>query len=88
MVLGVFNAFRLAGFFDLAVNYIFCVMVQLHLQVHHYERHARQMGGEPAGAPLDFGRGRWLDLDRGIVTATPAVHAALLQAIKEVSGGR
>lgn len=39
-----------------------------------------------AGAPLDFGRGRWLDLDRGIVTSTPAVHAALLGAIAHVSG--
>ena len=37
-----------------------------------------------AGAPLDFGKGRWLDLDRGIVSATPAVHKALLQAIKEI----
>ncbi len=37
-----------------------------------------------AGAPLDFGKGRWLDLDRGIVSATPTVHKALLQAIKEV----
>lgn len=37
-----------------------------------------------AGAPLDFGKGRWLDLDRGIVSATPSVHQALLQAIKDV----
>ncbi|EIE20057.1 3',5'-bisphosphate nucleotidase [Coccomyxa subellipsoidea C-169] len=40
---------------------------------------------DASGAPLDFGKGRWLDLDRGIVSATPAVHAALLQAIQEVS---
>ncbi|BDA45281.1 SAL1 phosphatase [Coccomyxa sp. Obi] len=40
---------------------------------------------DASGAPLDFGRGRWLDLDRGIVTSTPAVHAALLQAIRDVS---
>ena len=39
----------------------------------------------PAGVPLDFGKGRWLDLDRGIVTATPAVHAALLKAILDVN---
>lgn len=37
-----------------------------------------------AGAPLDFGKGRWLDLNRGIVSATPAVHNALLKAIQEV----
>ncbi len=36
------------------------------------------------GAPLDFGRGRWLDLHRGIVSAPPAVHAALLCAIAEL----
>jgi len=36
------------------------------------------------GAPLDFGRGRWLDLHRGIVSAPPAVHAALLRAIAEL----
>ncbi len=41
--------------------------------------------GHGAGAALDFGKGRWLDLDRGIVTATPAVHAALLEAIRDVS---
>lgn len=37
-----------------------------------------------AGAPLDFGKGRWLDLDRGLVSATPSVHGALLRAIKEI----
>lgn len=37
-----------------------------------------------SGAPLDFGRGRWLDLDRGIVTAPPALHAAILRAIKDL----
>ncbi|CAL5228744.1 g11929 [Coccomyxa viridis] len=39
---------------------------------------------DASGAPLDFGKGRWLDLDRGIVSATPTVYKALLQAIKEV----
>ncbi len=43
------------------------------------------VAGASAGAPLDFGKGRWLDLDMGIVSATPAVHAALLEAIQEVS---
>lgn len=38
---------------------------------------------DAGGAPLDFSRGRWLDLDRGIVTAPPALHAALLAALKE-----
>ncbi|CAK0782351.1 hypothetical protein CVIRNUC_005644 [Coccomyxa viridis] len=39
---------------------------------------------DASGAPLDFGKGRWLDLNRGIVSATPAVHNALLKAIQEV----
>ena len=39
------------------------------------------------GTPLDFGRGRWLDLDRGIVTAPPALHAALLGAIRDLGAG-
>ena len=38
-----------------------------------------------AGSTLDFGKGRWLDLDRGIVTSTPTVHAALIKAIKEIT---
>ena len=37
-----------------------------------------------AGKALDFSKGRWLDLDRGIITATPAVHTALLKAIETV----
>jgi len=38
-----------------------------------------------AGHPLDFGKGRWLDLDRGIVTSTPTVHAALMEAILQIT---
>lgn len=37
-----------------------------------------------AGQELDFSKGRWLDLERGIVTSTPTIHAALLDAIKRV----
>ena len=37
------------------------------------------------GAKLELGRSRWLDLDRGIVTATPKVHAAILKAIGSIS---
>ncbi|KAK9825413.1 hypothetical protein WJX81_003131 [Elliptochloris bilobata] len=37
------------------------------------------------GKPLDFGNGRWLDMDRGIVTAPPALHAALLAAIQDLA---
>ena len=37
------------------------------------------------GVPLDFSKGPWLDLDRGIVTSTPAVHAALIAAIQQIS---
>ena len=36
-----------------------------------------------AGAQLELGRSRWLDVDRGIVTATPQVHAAILKAINK-----
>ncbi|KAK9811515.1 hypothetical protein WJX72_005139 [[Myrmecia] bisecta] len=38
---------------------------------------------DAAGTPLDFGKGRYLDLV-GIVAAPPKVHAALLKAISEV----
>lgn len=37
-----------------------------------------------AGAPLDFSKGRWLDLHRGIVAAPPTVHTAVLQAIQNM----
>ena len=37
------------------------------------------------GAPLELGQSRWLDIDRGIVTATPKVHAAILKAISKNS---
>ena len=36
------------------------------------------------GAPLDFSKGRYLALDRGIVAAPPAVHAAILRAVAEL----
>ena len=36
------------------------------------------------GAPLDFGKGRWLDLDRGILGSTPTVHKALVRAVNKV----
>ena len=38
-----------------------------------------------AGHPLDFGQGRWLDLSKGIITAPPALHSKVLQAIAELS---
>lgn len=38
-----------------------------------------------AGAELDFGKSRWLDVDRGIVSAPPKVHAAVIEAIKQGS---
>lgn len=34
-----------------------------------------------AGAELQLGKSRWLDLDRGIVTSTPNVHSAIIKAI-------
>ncbi|DBA77012.1 TPA: hypothetical protein ACH3X1_009602 [Trebouxia sp. C0004] len=40
---------------------------------------------DASGAPLELGQSRWLDIDRGIVTATPKVHAAILKAISKNS---
>lgn len=40
---------------------------------------------DASGNALDFGKGRWLDLDRGIVTSTPTVHAALIKAILQIT---
>ena len=38
---------------------------------------------DAAGAALDFGKGRWLDLDRGIVTAaSKEIHRELIEALK------
>eukprot|EP00878_Enallax_costatus_P005475 GHUV01005746.1.p1 GENE.GHUV01005746.1~~GHUV01005746.1.p1 ORF type:complete len:403 (+),score=134.31 GHUV01005746.1:292-1500(+) len=37
-----------------------------------------------SGARLDFARGRWLDLDGGIIAAPPAVHEAVLKAVQTV----
>lgn len=39
---------------------------------------------DAGGERLNFARGRWLDLDGGIVAAPPAVHAAVLAAVKSV----
>lgn len=39
---------------------------------------------DAAGERLNFARGRWLDLDGGIIAAPPAVHAAVLAAVKSV----
>jgi len=50
-----------------------------------------EAGGEvfdAAGKPLDFSRGRWLDLDHGIVATNkklqPAVLAAVQKCLKEL----
>jgi hypothetical protein len=40
---------------------------------------------DAGGNRLDFSRGRWLDLDRGIIAAPPHVHAKLLEAVAAVS---
>lgn len=36
---------------------------------------------DAGGRRLDFSKGRYLALDRGIIAAPPGVHAALLKAI-------
>lgn len=37
---------------------------------------------DASGKPLDFSRGRWLDLDgNGIVAAPPALHVKVIEAI-------
>lgn len=33
---------------------------------------------------MNFARGRWLDLEGGIIAAPPAIHAAVLEAVKHV----
>jgi len=46
----------------------------------------KEAGGvvtDAAGEELDFGRGRWLDMDRGIVTAaSKGLHDELIEALK------
>jgi 3'(2'), 5'-bisphosphate nucleotidase len=37
---------------------------------------------DAGGAPLDFSKGRYLELDRGIVAASSALHEKLMQAIQ------
>eukprot|EP00891_Asterochloris_glomerata_P007631 jgi/Astpho2/7631/Aster-02524 len=34
--------------------------------------------------PLDFGSSRWLDIDQGIVTATPRLHASIVSVIQKI----
>ena len=41
---------------------------------------------DATGAPLDFSRGRWLDIDRGIVAAPAELHQGLLEAIAKAGG--
>ena len=36
------------------------------------------------GTPLDFGLGRILGENRGIIACAPAIHAKVLEAIREV----
>lgn len=45
---------------------------------------------DASGARLDFARGRWLDLEGGIIAAPPKVHAAVLAAVNSVrsNGGK
>jgi len=38
-----------------------------------------------AGNRLDFSRGRWLDLEKGIIAGPPLVHEALLKAVIELA---
>lgn len=40
---------------------------------------------DASGAPLDFSKGRWLDLDRGIVASKPSLHAAVIKALMNMS---
>ncbi|KAF6257560.1 hypothetical protein COO60DRAFT_1622225 [Scenedesmus sp. NREL 46B-D3] len=43
---------------------------------------------DAGGARLDFARGRWLDLDGGIIAAPPAIHGAVLAAVQSVRAGK
>jgi len=39
------------------------------------------------GAPLDFGRGRFLDQDSGIIAAcSPEIHARMVEAVARAAG--
>lgn len=40
---------------------------------------------DAGGRRLDFSKGRFLELDRGIIAAPPALHSALLQAAAKVT---
>jgi 3'(2'), 5'-bisphosphate nucleotidase len=40
------------------------------------------------GAPLDWGRGRRLEVNRGIIAAPAAIHAEVVRAAREVRGAR
>eukprot|EP00879_Flechtneria_rotunda_P017178 GHRR01017991.1.p1 GENE.GHRR01017991.1~~GHRR01017991.1.p1 ORF type:complete len:409 (+),score=126.91 GHRR01017991.1:145-1371(+) len=39
---------------------------------------------DASGKRLNFARGRWLDLDGGIIAAPPAIHVAVLSAVHKV----
>lgn len=43
---------------------------------------------DASGARLDFSRGRWLDLNRGIIAAPPTVHTAILNAVQQVTSSQ
>ena len=38
-----------------------------------------------SGAPLNFGLGRYLDLNKGIVAAAPKLHAAVIEQLKTMN---
>jgi hypothetical protein len=43
---------------------------------------------DASGARLDFARGRWLDLDGGIIAAPPSIHGAVLAAVQSVRASK
>lgn len=46
---------------------------------------ARAQVTDASGARLDFSKGRYLALDRGIIAAPPKLHAALIEAVNKLS---
>jgi hypothetical protein len=47
--------------------------------------HAVLQVTDGAGNRLDFSKGRYLELDQGIIAAPPAVHGALVSALKQIN---
>lgn len=61
--------------------------INLFLQLTHvFQQHFTEAGGvvtDAAGNPLDFSKGRYLDLETGIIVTNQKLMPSLLKAVKE-----